>query len=381
MSRAPVLILTAFELEYATVRRRLDNLRMCRLQAGTIFETGALSGTDCRIVLGQTGKGNHPAAVLAERAITHFRPAAVLFVGVAGALWDTAELGDVVVATRVYGYHGATSEDDGDKARPQAWEIPHAIGELARFLDVTGDWKNDPDVSEPAPRVHFAPVAAGEIVHNSRTSYPARWVREHFNDALAVEMEAAGAALAGHLNNAQVAVVRGISDRADGTKNTDGDRDRQPRAARNATAFAARLAMAITETHDEEELMQEREFGRGDITINANGQRGIVAVGPVTNSSVHSDSGPARPITGLADELATLRQRLETAFAEGSIDTDTFEETTGELGEAERALEDDFPDTRKRVVSALRKMKGLLENSLELAAQVATVIDAANGLS
>lgn len=381
MSRAPVLILTAFELEYATVRRRLDNLRMCRLQTGTIFETGVLPGTNCRIVLGQTGKGNQPAAVLAERAITHFRPAAVLFVGVAGALWDTAELGDVVVATRVYGYHGATSEDDGDKARPQAWEIPHAIGELARFLDVTGDWKSDPDVSEPPPRVHFAPVAAGEIVHNSRTSYPARWVREHFNDALAVEMEAAGAAQAGHLNNAQVAVVRGISDRADGTKNTDDDRDRQPGAARNATAFAAHLAMSITETRDEEEPMQESEVRRGDITINANGQQGIVSAGPVTNSPVHVESRPAPAVTDLTEELATLRQRLEAAFADGSIDTDTFEDATGELGEAERALTDDVPDKRKRVVSALRKMKGLLENSVGIAAQVATLIDAANGLS
>lgn len=380
MSQAPVLILTAFEIEYVTVRRRLDSLRVCRLQAGTIFETGVLAGTNCRIVLGQTGKGNHPAAVLAERAITHFRPAAVLFVGVAGALWDTAELGDVVVATRVYGYHGATSENDGDKARPQAWEIPHATGELARFLDVTGDWKNDPDVAEPPPKVHFAPVAAGEIVHNSRTSYPARWVREHFNDALAVEMEAAGAAQAGHLNNAEVAVIRGISDRADGTKSTHADRDRQPRAARNATAFAVQLAMAITEAH-EEEPMPETEFSRGDITINASGQQGIVSAGSITNSPVHVGAHPSRAVTDLADELATLRRRLDTAFADGSIDTDTFEDATGELAEAERALEDDVPNKKKKFVSALKKMKGVLENSIEIAAQVATLIDAANGMS
>jgi nucleoside phosphorylase len=31
---------------------------------------------------------------------------AVLFVGVAGALWDATPLGDVVMATHVYAYHG-----------------------------------------------------------------------------------------------------------------------------------------------------------------------------------------------------------------------------------------------------------------------------------
>ena len=40
-------------------------------------------------------------------------------------------------------------------------------------------------------------------------------------DALAIEMEAAGVAQAGHLNGAAVGIVRGISDRADGTKASD----------------------------------------------------------------------------------------------------------------------------------------------------------------
>jgi nucleoside phosphorylase len=66
-------------------------------------------------------------------------------------------------------------------------------------------------------------------------------------------MEAAGVAQAGHLNGSPVAIVRGISDRADGTKTTSGDGTWQPQAAANAAAFAVRLA---------EELIRVRLFWR-----------------------------------------------------------------------------------------------------------------------
>ena len=88
-------------------------------------------------------------------------------------------------------------------------------------------------------------------MHNSRISYEAAWIRSHYNDALAIEMEAAGVAQAGHLNGSPVAIVRGISDRADGTKNSTDDGAWQPRAAASAAAFALRLT---------EELFKDREF-------------------------------------------------------------------------------------------------------------------------
>lgn len=173
MAQDLVVVLTAFELEYQAVRRRIVAPRMHHHDKGTLFEVGHVNGRACRVALAQIGKGNHPAAVLAERAIQEFSPAAVLFVGVAGALWDSTELGDVVVATRVYAYHGATSEDDGTKARPRAWEAPHGLNQLAAHLACTGDWANDLPTGEPVPRVHFGAIAAGEVVQNSRTSYEA----------------------------------------------------------------------------------------------------------------------------------------------------------------------------------------------------------------
>lgn len=241
-----VVILTALNLEYQAVRQKMTGPQLHRHERGTRFEVGTVQGTSCRVALALTNKGNHSAAVIAERAIQEFSPVAVLFVGVAGALWETARLGDVVMATHVYAYHGGTSEDDGLKARPRVWEAPHAISQLGSHLARVNDWADDTPGRGQAPQVRFGAIAAGEVVQNSKISAEARWIRQHYNDALAIEMEAAGVAQAGHLNGAPVAIIRGISDRADGTKNSGADRSWQPRAAANAAAFATRLAVELT---------------------------------------------------------------------------------------------------------------------------------------
>jgi 8-oxo-dGTP diphosphatase len=96
--------------------------------------------------------------------------------------------------------------------------------------------------------VVFGPIAAGEVVQDSGISAEAQWIREHYNDACAIEMEAAGVAQAAHLNDSlPVVVIRGISDRADGGKATADDAGWQPRAAANAAAFAVALVAALAE--------------------------------------------------------------------------------------------------------------------------------------
>src|SRR5690606_34695208 len=158
---SPVVILTALDLEYQAVRERLADLRLHRHSQGTLFEMGRLGGGRCQLVLAHVGKGNLSAAVLAERAIAEFRPAALLFVGVAGALHAHIALGDVVVATHVYAFHGGTSEDGGFKSRPRVWETSHAADQIAQHLHRTGTWAGD---LNPRPQVHFGPIAAGEVV-------------------------------------------------------------------------------------------------------------------------------------------------------------------------------------------------------------------------
>ncbi|MFE3457637.1 purine phosphorylase [Nocardiopsis aegyptia] len=381
MNDETVVVLTALNLEYEAVRKLLLSPEPYRHSRGTMFEIGTLPGGRGRIAVGLTGKGNQSSAVLAERAIHEFSPTALLFVGVAGALWDTP-LGDVVVATHVYAYHGGTSEDDGFKARPRVWESPHGIGQTAAHLARTGEWVRRTGPHEPRPRAHTGPIAAGEIVQNSSVSLEAEWIRRTYNDALAIEMEGAGVAQAGHLSGSPVAVVRGISDRADGTKATESDRAWQPIAAANAAAFALALAEELIE-QEESHTMRKDDHGRdsGSVTNTAHGHVGVQA-GHVTGSTFHvsfssSDQGSA----GLADQLSTVREELDQERSAGNIDEDTHEAASTELDIADKGINEGTSESRKTSVLALKRLRGLIGELASLAAKVGELITAVRGLS
>ncbi|MGV9789509.1 5'-methylthioadenosine/S-adenosylhomocysteine nucleosidase family protein [Streptomyces sp. NPDC003435] len=383
MSTGPVVILTALNLEYQAVRQRLASAQVHRHERGTRFETGTVRGTSCRVALGLTSKGNGSAAVIAERAIQEFSPVAVLFVGVAGALWDATRLGDVVVASHVYAYHGGTSEDDGLKARPRVWEAPHGVSQLASHLARLNDWADSASGDGDAPQVRFGAIAAGEIVQNSRISAEAEWIRQHYNDALAIEMEAAGVAQAGHLSGAPVAIIRGISDRADGTKNSTDDRSLQPRAAANAAAFAIRLAVELAAEQEETAVPQDSRapsagrLGRHVSNTTHNSTVGIMA-GSVSGSSVHMNPAPQEsgPID-LIGKLNGFRENLGRHHTEGALDEDTYREALADLDSALRSAGKSTPDSSKRAVMTLRRLRGLVSECSALTAELAPLIAAA----
>ncbi|WP_426365800.1 purine phosphorylase [Streptomyces sp. E-08] len=387
MPKSPVVILTALNLEYQSVRQRLADLQVHRHERGTRFEVGTVRGTSCRVALGLTNKGNHSAAVIAERAIQEFSPVAVLFVGVAGALWDATRLGDVVMASHVYAYHGGTSEDDGLKARPRVWEAPHGISQLASHLARVNDWADPTPGHEDGPQVRFGAIAAGEIVQNSRISAEAKWIRQHYNDALAIEMEAAGVAQAGHLSGAPVAIVRGISDRADGTKNSSEDRNWQPRAAANAAAFAIRLAVELVGEQEETPVPQDdrarsaHRFDRPVSNTVHNSTVGIMA-GTVTGSSVHMSTVSRTPSpTDLITELNGFRDQLGWHRAEGVLDEDTHREALTDLDSALRSAREHTPESSKRTVMTLKRLRGLVADCPALVAALTSLVAAAGDLA
>jgi 8-oxo-dGTP diphosphatase len=277
-----IVFLTALNLEYQAVRSKLDDVQVRTHPSGTLFEVGTLEGRPAAIAL--TDKGNQHSAVIAERAITEFSPDALIFVGIAGALHGGIALGDVVVGTNIYAYHGGTSLDDGFKSRPRTWETSHALDQLAKHLDRTGTWRRWLPDDGRAPTVIFGPIAAGEVVLDSKRSEEAQRIREHYNDAVAIEMEAAGVAQAGHLNNSlPVVVIRGISDWADGDKvRTDGQ-GWQPRAAENAAAFALALAQEVPSTR------KPTGGGGGGATNIASGNAHVNVQAGVINGDVRFD--------------------------------------------------------------------------------------------
>ncbi|MGH3379384.1 MAG: hypothetical protein ACRDP6_32095 [Actinoallomurus sp.] len=226
-----VVVLTALNEEYQAVRTHLKGLRKREHHTGTLFEVGELPGTRWQIALAVIGEGNQTSAVITERAINMFHPELILFVGIAGALKDEIKIGDVVVATRVYAIHGGKEQDGEFLTRPRSWDAPHKYEQLARHVENLGDWGQQ--------TIYFKPIAAGEVVLNSRYTLTALQLRQRYNDAVAIENESAGLAQAGHLNQGHpVLAIRGISDRADGTKLPATDVLTQRLAAKNAATFA-----------------------------------------------------------------------------------------------------------------------------------------------
>lgn len=246
--RGVAVVLSALNCEYLAMRSYLTGLRSREHAAGTRFEAGELAGAGWDVVLAATGQGNVGAAVIADRAISMFSPDVLLCVGVAGSLKDNVKLGDVVVATRVDAYHGGTAAEDF-LARPRTWPAPHRLDQLARQLDRDRSWRRrlPPAADDRPPVVHFRPIAAGEVVLDSRKAPLYAQLRMYHNDAAAIEMEGAGIAQAAHFNDSLPAlVIRGISDLANGKKAAADREGWQQRASGYAAAFAVSLLENLT---------------------------------------------------------------------------------------------------------------------------------------
>ncbi|MGK5552715.1 hypothetical protein ACSNOI_13970 [Actinomadura kijaniata] len=235
-----MVVITPLSLEYKAMRRHLVEPKTLWHPKGTAFEVGTLSGTPWQVALLHGGEGNLSPAVLTERAVDWLRPCAVIVVGIAGSLKDDIDIGDVVMSTKVYGYHGGKESSEGFQARPQAWTVDHRLGQAARIVDVRDEWRGTLP-SAARSKVHFKPIAAGEVVLSASDTTLKTRLTTFYNDAAAIEMESAGVAAAASLNaSLPVAIVRGISDQADERKHLS-DEGLQPQAAAHAAAFTVAL--------------------------------------------------------------------------------------------------------------------------------------------
>lgn len=221
-----VAVLTALSLEYGAVLDHLTDVeKLTHPRYGTRARRGRLPGTPWRVALVDMGEGTLAAATLTERVLSWLEPEAVLFVGVAGGLKDDIEIGDVVVATKVYAIQGGKQTPDGFLDRPEAWRASHRLEQAAKEA-LRGT-------------AHFKPIAVGDVVLADAGSELAARIRRTYNDAAAIEMEASGVAHAVHLaGEAGALIIRGISDKADADKSTEDAKGSQPRAAANAAAAA-----------------------------------------------------------------------------------------------------------------------------------------------
>ena len=240
-ARRQAVVLTAIPTEYQAVRAHLTDLGEVRHSQGTIYEYGKFlcpDGGSWSVAIVEIGPGNSAAALETERAVRHFNPSVLLFVGIAGGLKDV-RLCDVVAATKVYGYESGKSKRTF-QPRPDVGQSSYSMVQCARAERRKAKWLSrlNDGPSTTSPQVHVAPIAAGEKVIASRRSPIHRFLRNAYGDAVAVEMEGRGFLQAAHANRDVTSlIVRGISDLLNGKSEAD-TAGYQDLAARAASAFA-----------------------------------------------------------------------------------------------------------------------------------------------
>jgi nucleoside phosphorylase len=253
------VILTALPVEYLAVRSHLSDLQEKMHPQGTIYERGkfAANGQEWEVGIVETGAGNAGAAVEAERAIAYFKPDVLIFVGIAGGIKDVA-IGDVVAATKVYGYE---SGKVGEQffTRPAVGQSAYALVQRAKSEARKDEWlQRLSSTLTTQPRVFIAPIASGEKVVASRESELFKFLRASYNDAVAIAMEGFGfLSAASAYPEIKAIVIRGISDLIK-DKNEDSpesgqepEQIRQQKASYHASAFAFEILakLSIDETN------------------------------------------------------------------------------------------------------------------------------------
>ncbi|WP_286928481.1 MULTISPECIES: 5'-methylthioadenosine/S-adenosylhomocysteine nucleosidase [Aeromicrobium] len=189
-----------------------------------------------RAALVEVGMGLTVSAMATLKAVELYRPALVIFVGIAGGIKDV-EIGDVVVADKVYPYEIGKLEGGRFQARPDTRTFPADLVGIARKLRV--------NFTPGGYKLFVGALASGDKVVADLESAELDRIRALGGDSLAVEME--GAAVLSAIDragdNPKHFLVRGISDLVAGKSQSDAGGGQQ-RAIENARGTTLELIAA-----------------------------------------------------------------------------------------------------------------------------------------
>lgn len=193
-------------------------------------------------------------------------------------------------------------------------------------------------------------------------------------------------AQAAHLNSALPAVVvRGLSDRADGTKTKTDRRQWQPKAAANAAAFAIALTRDLLKSRNGGRSTAENT-ARGAATVNggtkniAMGQARVGVQAGVVYGGINM-ANETRTTRSAAEELAALRSMLRHARESGELDQSTHDAAEAELEQVARSLNEKGSPRDRRAIVPLKRLRGLLLDLAEPAAKVTSLIAMVEGMA
>ena len=196
-------IIGAMEEEVTLLRDKIENRQTLNI-AGCEIYTGTLNGTE--VALLKSGIGKVAAAMGATLLLEHCKPDVIINTGSAGGLAPTLKVGDIVVSDDVR-YHDADVTAFG-------YEYGQLPGCPAGFkADEKLIAAAEACIKKLDRHAVRGLVVSGDAFINGAENLAK--IRQHFPNAIAVEMEATAVAHVCHNFGVPFVVVRAISDVAD----------------------------------------------------------------------------------------------------------------------------------------------------------------------
>ena len=203
-------LISAMKVEMELLAAELEGAITERI-SGMTYQTGTLWGKP--VVLSVCGPGKVNAALCTQTMITTYRPEAVLNLGVAGSISPEASIGDVVVGSYAVQHDMDTSplgDPPGFISGISLVHLPLDEGLRRKLTKALASLK---DVRGLSGGIATGDQFLSDPIRKER-------VRELFG-TLCCEMEGGAVAHACHVNAVPCAVIRAISDNADGSSPTD----------------------------------------------------------------------------------------------------------------------------------------------------------------
>ena len=239
-------ILTAVPVEYNAVMTYLTTFKEGNTRSGMVYIKGTYIGQNKKKVtvylMQQNSMGNIDAANVALDVVASFKIDLALFVGIAGGVKDVS-LGDVVFARKIYGYELQKVVEGKSLPRPELGNSSQRLTSRAIYEANHEKWHAliQGDGNGAKPKAICGNLASGEKVIASTRSPIYKFLKTHYTDTQAVEMEGLGfmkgLQFAGFH---QAGIIRGISDLLNKKEETDAAGN-QELASKHAAAFAFNL--------------------------------------------------------------------------------------------------------------------------------------------
>ena len=236
----PIGIIGAMDSELSLLLASMEQ-RNQEILYGLSFHTGILYGR--QLVLVKAGIGKVNAARCTQLLIDHYHPAAIINTGIAGGLAPGLQVGDIVVAEGLVQHDFDVTAFGHAKGYLCTGENPHVPTIFCTDKQLSDILVKAAKIILCSEKLHTGLIATGDQFISGHARKAVLYDTFH---ALATEMEGGAIAQVAALSGVPFAVIRAISDLADGTAAGSYDVFEQ-QAANNSAATVKQALHLLTE--------------------------------------------------------------------------------------------------------------------------------------